>query len=90
MAFKSVPIRTCVSCRQEFAKRDLIRVVKDKNGVVSVDETGKKEGRGAYICGSEACLAKMKKSKSLERAFGVSIPEEVYGEIAEAQIGKLK
>lgn len=74
-------LRMCVVCRQMQDKRNLLRVVKDKNGSISVDATGKKNGRGAYICKSEECVNKMLKQKSLNKAFKTNIPDEVYQSI---------
>ena len=86
-AKKEVKIR-CVGCMQMFDKRELIRVVKSPEGEVSVDLTGKKNGRGAYICKSPECLNKARKKRSLERALSVRIDSEVYDrmekEIADA------
>ena len=65
-----------------FEKRELIRVVKSPEGEISLDTRGRKPGRGAYLCKNPACLLKAQKSKALERAFSVSIPESVYAELA--------
>ena len=78
---KKFPIRTCTGCRQERNKKDLIRVVRDCEGNISVDFTGKKNGRGAYICPDEKCLNAALKNKGLERTLGTSIPEDVYGQL---------
>ena len=75
---KKIPQRQCVGCREMKNKRDLIRVVKSPEGEVSLDFSGKKPGRGAYVCPAAACLAKARKSKALDRAFELTIPEEVY------------
>ena len=74
-------LRMCVVCRQMQDKRSLLRVVKDKEGNISVDATGKKNGRGAYICKSEDCINKMLKQKSFNRAFKTNISDEVYQSI---------
>ena len=80
--------RMCVGCGQMFDKRELIRVVKSPEGEIGIDLTGKKNGRGAYICNNPECLKKAKKKKSLERALSVRIDSEVYDrmekEIADA------
>ena len=79
----------CVGCGEMFDKRELIRVVKSPEGDISIDLTGKKNGRGAYICNNPDCLKKAKKRKSLERAFSVKIDDEIYskmqGEILNAK-----
>jgi len=75
---KKIPQRQCVGCREMKAKKELIRVVKSPEGVISLDETGKKPGRGAYLCRGTVCLAKARKSRALERAFEMQIPPEVY------------
>ena len=75
---KKVPQRQCVGCRTMKNKKDLIRVVKSPEGEISLDFTGKKSGRGAYVCRSTDCLARARKAKALERAFAGAIPSEVY------------
>ncbi len=82
---KKIPIRQCLGCRERKPKRELIRVVRSPEGEISLDFRGKKPGRGAYICPDAACLAKVRKSRALERAFSVAIPAEVY-EALEAQM----
>ena len=66
-------------------KKELIRVVKSPEGEIALDFTGKRAGRGAYVCPDSACLARARKSKALERAFAMAIPAEVYGQL-EAQM----
>ncbi len=75
--------RMCVGCGEMFDKRSLIRVVKSPEGEISIDLTGKKNGRGAYICNSAECLKKAKKRKSIERAFSMKIDDSVYDEMEE-------
>ena len=75
---KKIPQRQCMGCRERKAKKELIRVVRGTDGVVSLDFSGKLNGRGAYICPQPECLAKARKSKALERSLEVPIPEEVY------------
>ena len=75
---KKQPVRMCTACREGKPKRELVRVVRSPEGDISVDLTGKKSGRGAYICPTTACFEKAKKQKSLERAFSCAIPDEVY------------
>ena len=75
---KNIPQRTCSVCRTQKNKNELLRVVKNKDNIINVDETGKQSGRGAYICPSKDCFAKAVKSKGLERSFKHAIPKEVY------------
>lgn len=76
---RKVPMRTCTGCRQAKNKKELIRVVRDKEGNVSVDFTGKKNGRGAYICPDVKCLDLAVKNKGLERTLKISnIDDAVY------------
>ncbi len=76
---KKVPQRQCLGCREMKDKKALIRVVRSPEGEISLDFKGKKPGRGAYVCPDPACLAKVRKSRALERAFESAIPAEVYG-----------
>ncbi len=75
---KKVPQRQCIGCGEMKNKRDLIRVLKSAEGDISIDATGRKNGRGAYICPSMDCFKKAAKSKGLERSFKMAIPKEVY------------
>lgn len=88
MINKKKPARTCMACNEQKEKNDLIRVVKSKDGIIDVDLTGKKSGRGAYICKSEACLDKLIKSKRLERIFEQEISSEIYESLRGVIIGK--
>ncbi|MBR2337524.1 MAG: YlxR family protein [Clostridia bacterium] len=88
MAEKKQPVRTCIACREEFDKKSLLRIVKDKDGNVFVDVTGKANGRGAYICGKAECVKKLKKAKLLDRAFSIAVTTEVYGAIEEELLAK--
>lgn len=75
---KKKPQRQCIGCGEMKDKRGLIRVIKTPEDSIMLDETGKKNGRGAYICPNENCLSKAIKSKGLERSLKCSIPQEVY------------
>lgn len=75
---KKIPQRQCMGCRERKAKKELIRVVRGTDGNVSLDFSGKLNGRGAYICPNAECLQKAQKAKSLERSLEVPIPQEVY------------
>lgn len=78
---KNEPKRTCVGCNEVKLKKELIRIVKNKDGNISIDKTGKANGRGAYICDNIECLEKLIKTKRLERTFETAIKEEVYNEL---------
>ena len=85
---KKIPQRQCMGCRERKAKRELIRVVRQPDGNVSLDFGGKMNGRGAYICPDPECLKKVQRSKALERSLEVAIPEEVYQRLAkEMEVG---
>ena len=79
---KKIPMRQCMGCRERKAKREMIRVVRMTDGNVSLDFSGKLNGRGAYICPDPECLKKARKSKSLDRSLEVAIPEAVYDRLA--------
>lgn len=79
---KKIPQRQCMGCRERKAKKELIRVVRGTDGVVSLDFSGKLNGRGAYLCPDAVCLAKAQKAKALERSLEVPIPQEVYDRLA--------
>ena len=76
-------MRLCLGCNQAKPKMQLIRIVKNKEGEISVDFTGKKAGRGAYICNDIACLDKLQKNKRLNRAFATEIDETIYESLRE-------
>ena len=78
-----VPMRKCTGCNEMRPKKDLVRVVRSPEGEISLDLTGKKPGRGAYVCRDAACLAKARKAKRFERAFSCEIPDEVYERMGE-------
>lgn len=75
---KKIPQRQCMGCRERREKRALIRVVRSPEGDVSLDFSGKKNGRGAYLCPNPECLKKAIRSKALDRSLEVAIPQEVY------------
>lgn len=78
MKTRKIPLRKCTGCQEMKNKKELIRIVRDNEGEFSLDFTGKKPGRGAYICPKEECLIKAQKSRGLERSFKVSVPSEIY------------
>lgn len=75
---KKIPMRKCVGCGEMKSKREMMRVLKTAEEEIVLDATGKKNGRGAYLCFSEECLKKARKSRGLERSLKLRIPEEVY------------
>lgn len=83
MQQKKLPVRMCTGCSQHLPKRELVRVVRSKEGVLSVDLTGKMSGRGAYLCHNVDCLKKARKARRLERALDCQIPDEVYHRLEE-------
>ena len=74
---KKIPMRQCLGCREMKPKRELLRAVRSPEGEFSLDLTGKKHGRGAYVCRNAECLKRAVKSKALARAFGVPTPEGI-------------
>ena len=78
MQQRKIPMRQCLGCRTMFPKRELIRVVRAPEGELSLDFKGKAPGRGAYLCPKLECLKKARKSRAVERAFSMAVPEEVY------------
>ena len=79
---KKIPQRQCMGCRERKPKRDMIRIVRTPEGVVSLDFGGKMNGRGAYICPDKECLKKVQKYKALERSLEIPIPDEVFDRLA--------
>lgn len=80
---KKIPLRKCVSCGENRPKKELIRIVKNKDNEVLVDLTGKMNGRGAYICSNLDCLNLVKKNKKISRALECEVPESVYEKLKE-------
>ena len=78
MSMKKVPLRQCIGCGEMKSKREMIRVIKTADEEILLDATGRKNGRGAYLCPSMECMKKAVKSKGLERSFKMAIPKEVY------------
>ena len=85
---KKIPLRTCMGCNEKKPKKELIRIVKQKDGNGEVDQTGKTEGRGAYICNNIECLDKFIKTKRLERTLDIQISEETYKNLRGVIIGE--
>ena len=82
---KKIPMRMCIVCKQMMPKKELVRIVKNENGV-QVDYSGKVNGRGAYVCTSKECAEKLYKTKALNRAFSCEIDENTYALVKEALI----
>lgn len=78
MTPKKIPMRMCTGCGEMKPKRELIRVVKAPDGSISLDATGKRSGRGAYVCPQTECLKKARKARRLEKTFACRISDEVY------------
>lgn len=75
---KKVPLRKCTGCGEMKNKKELVRVIRTPEDTILIDATGKKNGRGAYICGTPECFAKARRNKGLERSLKTAIPAEVY------------
>ncbi len=86
---KKIPLRQCVGCNEMKGKKDMMRVLKNQEGDISLDITGKKNGRGAYVCKSKSCLQAARKNRGLERSFKMSISNEVY-DILEKEFDQLE
>ena len=85
MQEKHIPLRKCIGCGEMIGKKGAVRVVRSKDGEISVDPTGKKAGRGAYLCRSVACLELARKGRKLERGLKCAIPDDIY-EILEKEL----
>lgn len=89
MEKRKIPMRTCIACRQEKPKKELIRVVKFGDDI-SLDITGKANGRGAYVCNDQECIAKLKKGKLLNKVFSCQVSDQTYDRITETYLGNKK
>lgn len=78
MSIKKTPLRQCIGCGEMKSKKEMIRILKTSEGEIVLDATGRKNGRGAYVCPTMECLKKAIKSKGLDRSFKMAIPKEVY------------
>ena len=78
---KKIVQRMCMGCNNKKDKRELIRIVLNKSGEITIDKTGKLEGRGAYICDNIECLEKVIKTKRLEKSFETKIEEDIYNKL---------
>ena len=86
---KNIPQRTCIVCRTQKNKNKLLRIVKNKENIIKVDESGKEHGRGAYICYNMDCFERAKKSKKLERTLEIKINDDTYKQIKNAIESKM-
>lgn len=84
---KKIPLRRCNGCMEMKPKKELVRVVKNKEGEISLDLTGKKAGRGAYVCRDSDCLKKARKARRFEKEFACKIPEEIF-DIMEEELAR--
>ncbi len=84
---KKIPMRMCVACREMTPKRELIRVVRSPEGEISIDDRGKKNGRGAYVCNKIECIQNAIKRKQLERALDANVPDEIKQALIENAAG---
>lgn len=85
---KNIPQRTCIGCNVKKDKKDFIRIVKDNQDNISIDKTGKANGRGAYICDNIECLEKAIKNKRIEKSFKMAISEDIYNNLKNVISGK--
>ncbi len=83
MKVRKLPLRKCIACNEQFDKRTLIRIVKSKDGEITIDLTGKKNGRGAYLCKNKDCLKLLNDKKLLNKVFSAKIDDKIYEEIGE-------
>ena len=83
MQNKKIPLRMCLGCNEQKEKRQLIRVVKTKDNEIFLDDTGKKAGRGAYICPKSDCLKTARKKGRIDKSLGIKIPDEIYDKLEE-------
>ncbi len=83
MKMKKIPQRKCVGCNEMKDKKELLRIVRSPEGEISLDMTGKKNGRGAYVCPNPECITKAVKEKRLERALEKPINQDVYAQLLE-------
>lgn len=86
---KKIPLRQCIGCGEMKGKKDMMRVLKTAENEICLDVTGKKNGRGAYLCKNKDCLQLARKNKGLERSFKMSIPNGVY-DVLEEEFEKLE
>lgn len=88
MSVKKIPLRQCIGCGEMKNKKEMVRILKTAEGEIVLDATGKKNGRGAYICPSMDCFRKAKKSRGLDRSFKMAVRAEIYDRL-EKEMEKL-
>ena len=81
MQEKHIPLRKCLGCGEMIGKKGAVRIVRSKEGEISLDPTGKKAGRGAYVCRDKECFALVRKARKLERSLKCAVPDEIYDNI---------
>ena len=87
---KKIPLRQCVGCGEMKSKKEMMRVLKTAENDICLDETGKKNGRGAYLCIQRECLQKARKNKGLERSFKMSIDKTIYEQLQKEYEGNIE
>jgi predicted RNA-binding protein YlxR (DUF448 family) len=81
MTEKKVPLRRCAGCNEQKSKKEFVRVIRTPEGEILLDESGKANGRGVYLCPKKSCLQKARKAKRLERNLKVAIPDEIWAQL---------
>lgn len=90
MRKRKIPLRQCIGCQQQKEKKSLIRVVRTPEHDIVIDPTGKKSGRGAYVCRDAACMAHVRKKKAFNRAFKMNVPDDIYERLEQELAGSEK
>ena len=85
---KKIPLRQCIACRELKPKKEMLRIVKNKEGAIFLDFSGKAQGRGAYICDDENCIKKLRKQRLINKVFSCEVDESVYSAIEEEYFGR--
>lgn len=85
---KKIPLRQCIACRELKPKKEMLRIVKNKEGEIFLDFSGKAAGRGAYICDNEDCIKKLRKQRLINKVFSCEVDDKVYTAIEEEYFGK--
>ncbi len=85
---KKIPLRQCIACRELKEKKQMLRVVKNQQGEIFLDFSGKAAGRGAYVCDSAECISKLKNKRLIDKAFSCRVSDEVYAAIEEEYFGR--
>jgi hypothetical protein len=85
---RKIPLRQCIACRELKEKKEMLRIVKNKDGEIFLDFSGKAAGRGAYICDNAECIKKLKKQRLINKVFSCEVDDKVYQDIEEEYFGK--